>query len=259
MYPAQVRLCYKSEMFNWLRTLLTDMFWKKTMVGSFFLFGMFSILSETFNKTFEERRKTTQQKQIGTQMKPSVLQKRSKCVFPVGLNIFGIFVKWCHYWHNKTIDLLNIKQLRKKQIPPSTTYRHKNPTGNELYGRNLCAVLFFSAWRGYLCIYGFLEETLGSVYTLCVCVCVRQCERERERKRASMWVTLSVCNVLSSWTLSWTLLPSEEDDSCQIWGKKKENICLFVLLFWFFSSFLSWMFALKDVMSGDPSGFWTFF
>lgn len=97
MYPAQVRLCYKSEMFNWLRTLLTDMFWKKTMVGSFFLFGMFSTLSETFNKTFEERRKTTQQKQIGTQMKPSVLQKRSKCVFPVGLNIFGIFVKWCHY------------------------------------------------------------------------------------------------------------------------------------------------------------------
>lgn len=190
MYPAQVRLCYKSEMFNWLRTLLTDMFWKKTMVGSFFLFGMFSTLSETFNKTFEERRKTTQQKQIGTQMKPSVLQKRSKCVFPVGLNIFGIFVKWCHYWHNKTIDLLNIKQLRKKQIPPSTTYRHKNPTGNELYGRNLCAVLFFSAWRGYLCIYGFLEETLGSVYTLCVCVC--QAVWERERAQASKHVSNSL-------------------------------------------------------------------
>lgn len=67
------------------------------LAGRGFLFGMFRTLSETFYKTFKEQRKTTQQKQTETKMKPSVLQKRSKYVFPVGLNVFGIFVKWCHY------------------------------------------------------------------------------------------------------------------------------------------------------------------
>lgn len=80
-----------------------------------------------------------------------------------------------------------------------------------VWPESVCCAVFFSAGWGYLCIYGFLEETVGSVYALCMCLKHRESERKRERARDH--VNKSVCNVLSSWTLCWTLRLSEEGNS----------------------------------------------
>lgn len=156
----------------------------------------------------------------------------------------------------RLLTYLTLSTGERKQIPPATKDRHKKPTGNELYGRNLCAVLFFfSAWRGYLCIYGFLEETRGSVYALCACQTARDeasekaCEPRSQRLCATCWAA-ELCLELSC--------PSEEDYSHQIWDKKRDkpfvcslNLDLFFLMFW--------IIAPKDLMLRDPSWFWTFF
>lgn len=102
------------------------------------------------------------------------------------------------------LTCLTLSSRERKQIPPSTTDRHKKPKGNELYGRNLCAVLFFlfffsSAWRGYLCIYGFLEETQGSVFAVCAC----QTAREGASEQACEWV----CQYATCWAAELCLEP----------------------------------------------------
>lgn len=150
----------------------------------------------------------------------------------------------------RPLTYLTLSNGESKQIPAATTERYKKPTGSELYGRNLCVVLFFFFFLPGkdICVFTASWRKLSVQCMLCARV------RQREgRERASMWVSLSVCNVLSSWTLSWTLLPSEEDDS-RISETKRGTVFSLVLLFLLF-----WMFASKDVLLRHPWGFWTLF
>lgn len=43
----------------------------------------------------------------------------------------------------RPLTYLTLSNGESKQIPAATTERYKKPTGSELYGRNLCVVLFF--------------------------------------------------------------------------------------------------------------------
>lgn len=87
-----------------------------------------------------------------------------------------------------------------------------------------------------------------------------------DRERASMWVSPSVCNVLSSWTPSSTPLPSDRDNSCQA-GDNKPGSLHFSLLFIdpivrsanLVLPLLFWIISPDNVMFGNPPGFWTLF
>lgn len=128
----------------------------------------------------------------------------------------------------RLLTSLSIMQRRKKT---NSSYNRLAQKGNELYGRNLCALLFFfffflPAWWGYLCIYGFLEETGGSVCALCAC------HTESESERATMWASLSVCNMSSRWTLSrgGLLSPSlrKEEMRRSFFCPRRRFVCFFI-------------------------------
>lgn len=76
-------------------------------------------------------------------------------------------------------------QLRK-HIPPATTDQHRRPIGTELYGRNLCAALFF--FFPFFCtarIFVYLRFPGGNCGFSVCSVRVSDSDRERVRKHVS--------------------------------------------------------------------------
>lgn len=85
-------------------------------------------------------------------------------------------------------------QLRK-HILLTTTDQHKKPMGNELYGRNLCAVLFFFCLARIFVYLRFPGGNCG----LSVCsVRVSDSERERVREHVSKSVSMQRVEQLNS-------------------------------------------------------------
>lgn len=123
-----------------------------------------------------------------------------------------------------------------------------------VWPESVCSAVFFFFVLFLFClarIFVYLRFPGGNC-GLSVCS-VRVLDSQREQ--ASMWVSQRVCNVLSSWSLSWTLRPSEEDNSCQIWDKKRDNPHFSVLIGnLFVCSLFVWLFFLSFVLDSCPKG-----
>lgn len=149
-------------------------------------------------------------------------------------------------------------QRRKKT---NSSYNNRlSQKGNELYGRNLCALLFFFFFFFFLpdediCVFTVSWRKLVAQCVLCARVIQSRRASERPCEQACQYATCRADE-----------LCLEEDYSRQVWERRRSGarssalvVDLFVSSFNLLALFslLFWRSDPEDEMSWDPPGFWT--